>query len=174
MTSTVTTTPIEEKVAVLDRKTGPQASTSKDYALKFVCAALSNMAASGVSNPLDMSASSCGRKVGDPAFYRNVYIDAPSFTAPGARANAFWAVGAQMARTEGVLSLMNGMSASMIREIIYSGLRLGSYEYFKDNLYDMTKGALSREGIMLKILAATCAASIGSALANPADVIKGK
>ena len=37
-----------------------------------------------------------------------------------------------MARTEGVLSLMKGFSASMLRELAYSGMRLGSYEYFKD------------------------------------------
>lgn len=37
-----------------------------------------------------------------------------------------------MARTEGIRSLMNGFTASMLREIVYSGLRLGTYEYFKD------------------------------------------
>ena len=37
-----------------------------------------------------------------------------------------------MARTEGTLSLMNGFTASMLREVVYSRLRLGSYEYFKD------------------------------------------
>lgn len=52
--------------------------------------------------------------------------------APGARANSFWAVGLQMARTEGVSSLMGGFTASMLRELVYSGLRLGSYEFFKD------------------------------------------
>lgn len=61
-----------------------------------------------------------------------IHIDLQLSLVPGARANAFWAVGVQMARTEGVLSLMNGLTASMIREIVYSGFRLGSYEYFKD------------------------------------------
>ena len=51
---------------------------------------------------------------------------------PGAVQNAFWSVGVQMARTEGVLSLMNGFSASMLRELVYSGFRLGTYEFFKD------------------------------------------
>lgn len=45
--------------------------------------------------------------------------------------NAFWTVGAQMAKSEGVLSLMNGLTASMMREIVYSGIRMGTYEYFK-------------------------------------------
>ena len=53
-------------------------------------------------------------------------------TAPGARANSFWAVGLEMARTEGVRSLAGGVSASVLREIVYSGIRMGTYEYFKD------------------------------------------
>ena len=40
-------------------------------------------------------------------------------------------------------------------------------------LYDASKGALSREGLPLKIMAASIAATIGSALANPADLVKG-
>ncbi|KZT65923.1 mitochondrial carrier [Daedalea quercina L-15889] len=91
---------------------------------------------------------------------------------PGARSNAFWTVGVEMARTEGVLSLMKGFSASMLRELIYSGLRLGSYEYFKDVLYDRSRGALSREGIGLKVAAATVASALGSAIANPTDLVK--
>lgn len=48
------------------------------------------------------------------------------------KANAFWTVGIRMAQTEGAKSLMNGLSASMMREIVYSGIRLGTYELFKD------------------------------------------
>ena len=40
-------------------------------------------------------------------------------------------------------------------------------------IYDATKGALSRDGLTLKIAAATIAATIGSSLANPADLVKG-
>ena len=40
-------------------------------------------------------------------------------------------------------------------------------------IYDASKGALSRDGLTLKIAAATIAASIGSSLANPADLVKG-
>ncbi|KAI0644406.1 mitochondrial carrier [Trametes meyenii] len=91
---------------------------------------------------------------------------------PGARANAFWSVGVEMARTEGVLSLMGGLSASMLRELVYSGIRMGTYEYFKDKLHEVSNGALTREGLPLKIGAASIAATIGSALANPADLVK--
>ncbi|PIL33920.1 transporter [Ganoderma sinense ZZ0214-1] len=92
---------------------------------------------------------------------------------PGARANAFWSVGVEMARKEGIRSLAGGMSASMLREVVYSGIRMGTYELFKDKLHDASNGALSREGLPLKIMAASIAATIGSALANPADLVKG-
>ncbi|KAI0344580.1 mitochondrial carrier [Trametopsis cervina] len=156
--STITVTPLEEKADVLKQKSPTSSGNGKkqNYGMKFVCAAMSNMAASGVSNPQDV-----------------IKVRQQLRTQiPGAKRNAFWSVGAEMARTEGIRSLLSGFTASMLREIVYSGLRLGAYEYFKDKLHDATNGALTREGIALKVLAATCSASIGSALANPADVIK--
>ncbi|KAK7687123.1 hypothetical protein QCA50_009626 [Cerrena zonata] len=157
-----TTVTLEGKVAIGDNagsaKSSSPSSSQKNaqYGLKFVGAALSNMVASGVSNPLDII------KVRQQLRTQT----------PGARANAFWSVGLEMARKEGVRSLMGGFTASMLREVVYSGLRLGSYEYFKDKLYIMSKGALSREGLGLKVTAASIAATIGSALANPADLVK--
>lgn len=149
--STVMVSPIEEKV---DQK--GRTPTNREYAMKFVTAAMSNMAASGVSNPLDVI------KVRQQLRTQ----------VPGSRKNAFWAVGMDMIRKEGLISMGSGFSASMAREVVYSGFRLGAYEFFKDKLYGWSNGALTREGITLKVLAATCSASIGSALANPADLIK--
>ena len=37
-----------------------------------------------------------------------------------------------MVKQEGILSLTNGFTASMMREFVYSGFRLGTYEFFKD------------------------------------------
>ncbi|OCH88282.1 mitochondrial carrier [Obba rivulosa] len=154
MTTPLTTAPLEEKASKLDGRN--RTSSSKNYALKYVAAAISNMAASGVSNPLDII------KVRQQLRTQT----------PGSRANAFWSVGVEMARVEGVRSLLNGFSASMLREVVYSGLRLGSYEFFKDTFHDMSKGALSRDGLALKVSAAAVAATVGSALANPADLVK--
>lgn len=129
---------------------------NSQYALKFVGAAISNMVASAVTNPTDI-----------------VKVRQQLRTqAPGASTNSFWTVGLQMARTEGALSLMNGFSASMLREVVYSGLRLGSYEFFKDKFYELSKGGLSRDGITLKVMASMVAATLGSSLANPADIVK--
>ncbi|CAL1707462.1 unnamed protein product [Somion occarium] len=158
--TTITVSPLEEKVSQLEPVASPaRPSTRSDntqYGLKFVGAAVSNMVASAVSNPLDII------KVRQQLRTQT----------PGARANAFWSVGLQMARTEGISSLMGGFTASMLREIVYSGLRLGSYEYFKDKIYTASNGALTKEGLGLKVVAASIAAAIGSALANPADLVK--
>lgn len=55
-----------------------------------------------------------------------------AIVAPGASGSSFWSVGVEMARKEGVLSLTGGLSASMLRELVYSGIRMGTYEFFKD------------------------------------------
>ncbi|KDQ52900.1 hypothetical protein JAAARDRAFT_39847 [Jaapia argillacea MUCL 33604] len=114
------------------------------------------MTASGVSNPVDVI---------------KVRQQLKTQT-PGVKANAFWKVGYQMARTEGIRSLGNGFAASMMREASYSGLRLGTYEFFKDRVYELSKGSLSRDSLTLKVCGATIAASIGSFVANPADLVK--
>ncbi|KAI0093315.1 mitochondrial carrier [Irpex rosettiformis] len=157
MSSAVSVTPIEQKVAALDPKEAErQLPADKAYTLKFACASLSSMAASGVTNPFDI-----------------IKVRQQLRTQiPGERANAFWAIGAQMVRNEGLSSLAHGFTASMMREFVYSGFRLGTYELFKDTLHTVSNGSLTREGVSLKVLAAVCSASIGSLLANPTDVIK--
>ncbi|KAI0328385.1 mitochondrial carrier [Cubamyces sp. BRFM 1775] len=152
--TTVTITPLEEKVAVLEKEV--EIPRESQYALKFVGAAISNMTSSAICNPTDIV------KVRQQLRRQT----------PGAQGSAFWSVGVEMARKEGVMSLMGGLSASMVRELVYSGIRLGTYEFFKDKLHALSQGALSREGIALKIGAASIAATIGSALANPADLVK--
>ncbi|KAI0812478.1 mitochondrial carrier [Irpex lacteus] len=157
MSSAVSVTSIEQKVAAIDSKVAQQKlPANKAYVFKFACASLSSMAASGVTNPFDMC----------------VVRQQLRTQIPGERGNAFWAIGTQMVRNEGVASLAHGFTASMMRELVYSGFRLGTYELFKDTLHAASNGALTREGVSLKVLAAVCSASIGSFLANPTDVIK--
>lgn len=43
----------------------------------------------------------------------------------------FLSIGKEMIRKEGVRSLWNGVTASCIRELTYSTIRIGSYESFK-------------------------------------------
>ncbi|KAI0779878.1 hypothetical protein C8Q74DRAFT_1456295 [Fomes fomentarius] len=149
--TTVTVTPLEEKALVVEQKVH-----DSQYALKYAGAAFSNMASSAFCNPTDII---------------KVRQQLQTQT-HGTRSSAFWSVGIQMARKEGIRSLAGGLSASMLREASYSGIRMGTYEFFKDQLYAASNGALTREGLSLKIAAAATAATIGSALANPADLVK--
>ncbi|KAH9174226.1 mitochondrial carrier [Lactarius sanguifluus] len=108
------------------------------------------MWASAVTNPLDIQVRQQLRTQG---------LSSPT---PGAKANAFWSVGLQMARNEGAMSLMNGLTASMLRELTYSGIRMGTYEYFKSSIHGLAPGALATDGLTLKVLAASVAATLGS------------
>ncbi|KAH9016531.1 hypothetical protein EDB85DRAFT_2279892 [Lactarius pseudohatsudake] len=81
--------------------------------------------------------------------------------APGAKANAFWSVGLQMARNEGAMSLMNSLTASMLRELTYSGIHVGTYKYFKSSIHGLAPGTLATDGHTLKVLAASVAATLG-------------
>ncbi|KAI0035952.1 mitochondrial carrier [Vararia minispora EC-137] len=131
-------------------------SPGAQNALIFLSAALSNMYASAVSNPLDII------KVRQQL----------QMQAAGTTANSFWAIGAEMARREGPLSLMNGLTASMLREFSYSGIRMGTYDFFKDTFSRLSGGKLQNEGLALKLLSATVASTLGSAIANPTDLVK--
>ncbi|KAH9024909.1 hypothetical protein EDB84DRAFT_1564254 [Lactarius hengduanensis] len=83
------------------------------------------------------------------------------FAAPGAKANTFWLVGLQMARNEGAMSLMNSLTASMLRELTYSGIHMGTYKYFKSSIHGLAPGTLATDGHTLKVLAASVAATLG-------------
>ncbi|CAE6413758.1 unnamed protein product [Rhizoctonia solani] len=90
----------------------------------------------------------------------------------GSTSRSFFNVAKGMIRSEGALSLTNGVSASVLREGIYATIRLGTYEAHKDLLYDLSNGALTREGIPLKALSGLMSGAIGATIANPTDLIK--
>ncbi|QRW17680.1 mitochondrial carrier protein [Rhizoctonia solani] len=90
----------------------------------------------------------------------------------GSTSRSFFNVARGIIQSEGSLSLMNGVSAGVLREGIYATIRLGTYEAHKDLLYDLSNGALTREGIPLKALSGLMSGAIGATIANPTDLIK--
>lgn len=78
------------------------------------------------------------------------------------------AVGAQILRAEGPAGLFSGVSATVLRQTLYSTTRMG--------LYDMLKKRWSASGdggslpLHRKIAAGLIAGGIGAAVGNPADV----
>ena len=64
--------------------------------------------------------------------------------------------------------MYNGIEASCLREASYSTLRLGLYEPIKRVL----SGNEEKQPVWLKFTAGALAGCLGSAIANPADLIK--
>jgi len=72
-------------------------------------------------------------------------------------------------RTEGVAGLYRGISASLVREMSYSGIRMGMYEPTKNALGGTDPANTS---LSIKVAAGAITGSVGSVLANPFDLIK--
>lgn len=77
------------------------------------------------------------------------------------------AVGVKIFQTEGVAALFSGVSATVLRQCLYSTTRMGLYEIFKKKWSDPNSGTLP---LGRKIAAGLLAGGIGAAVGNPADV----
>ncbi len=97
-------------------------------------------------------------------------------TLPGVHAadlpyKGFWRSLIKITAEEGFAGLMRGITASMMREASYSSLRLGLYDPIKG--FFAPAGTEKHEfGLLEKILAGGLSGAIGSAIANPTDLIK--
>jgi hypothetical protein len=80
-------------------------------------------------------------------------------------------------RTEGPRVFVAGLAPAVLRESIYSTIRFGSYDYFK-GIYSGMGAAGLRGGeettTLVKLMSGLTSGMIGSAIANPTDLIKGK
>lgn len=77
------------------------------------------------------------------------------------------AVGAQILRTEGARGLFSGVSATMLRQTLYSTTRMGLYDILKTKWTQENGGVLP---LHRKIAAGLIAGGVGAAVGNPADV----
>lgn len=74
-------------------------------------------------------------------------------------------------REEGVRGLAKGIEPSMLREVTYSSIRIGGYEPIRRALsYDSEDPAYTTP--LVKFFSALICGSVGSAMANPLDLIK--
>ncbi|XP_068637353.1 mitochondrial uncoupling protein 5-like [Aristolochia californica] len=76
-------------------------------------------------------------------------------------------VGIRIIRTEGVPALFSGVSATMLRQTLYSTTRMGLYEILKNGWTDPETKTIP---LTKKIAAGLIAGGIGAAVGNPADV----
>ena len=119
-------------------------------------AGASNAFAASVTNPIDVV------KV-------RLQMQGEGTRAPTAEARSVGGMLTHVARTEGVAGLYRGLQASLIREMSYSGIRMGLYEPSK-NLLGATDPA--HTSLSLKVVAGALTGCTGSLLANPFDLVK--
>ncbi|KAF9111843.1 hypothetical protein BGX27_004377 [Mortierella sp. AM989] len=78
-------------------------------------------------------------------------------------------------RTEGPHVLIAGLAPAVLRESIYSTIRFGSYDLFKSIYSGMGSTGLKggeETSTLVKLLSGLTSGMIGSAIANPTDLIK--
>ncbi|XP_010452939.1 PREDICTED: mitochondrial uncoupling protein 6 [Camelina sativa] len=78
-----------------------------------------------------------------------------------------FAVGAHIVKNEGPSALFSGVSATVLRQMLYSATRMGIYDFLKRRWTDRLTGNFP---LVTKITAGLIAGAIGSAVGNPADV----
>ncbi|XP_062190885.1 mitochondrial uncoupling protein 5-like [Phragmites australis] len=102
------------------------------------------------------------------AFHAGTHTVAlPHHDIPAPRKPGPLAVGAQILRSEGARGLFSGVSATMLRQTLYSTTRMGLYDILK------TKWTKENDGVLAlhrKIAAGLIAGGVGAAVGNPADV----
>lgn len=76
-------------------------------------------------------------------------------------------VGIKIIQTEGVAALFSGVSATMLRQTLYSTTRMGLYDVLKQKWTDKDSNSMP---LGRKIAAGLLAGGIGAAVGNPADV----
>ncbi|KAB1212879.1 Mitochondrial uncoupling protein 4 [Morella rubra] len=76
-------------------------------------------------------------------------------------------IAARIVQAEGVAGLFSGVSATILRQTLYSTTRMGLYDILKRRWSDSGSGSLP---LQRKIAAGLIAGGIGAAVGNPADV----
>ncbi|XP_062006144.1 mitochondrial uncoupling protein 5-like [Rosa rugosa] len=93
-------------------------------------------------------------------------IHVPAPPAPAPRVGPI-AVGVRIIQQEGVAAMFSGVSATMLRQCLYSTTRMGLYDILKKKWTDPESGNMP---LQRKIGAGLIAGAIGAAVGNPADV----
>lgn len=80
------------------------------------------------------------------------------------------AVGVKLVQQEGVAGLFSGVSATILRQLLYSTTRMGLYEILKKKWSQPNSTGGTTIPLTRKIAAGLLAGGIGAAVGNPADV----
>jgi len=132
---------------------------------KFVAGGVSCMIISFFFNPMDVI------KVRLQLQNQLEKVSVAHFYGAQTRYHGFSHAAVTIIKEEGVQGLMKGITASMIRELSYSSLRLGLYDPIKNFLAPNTKDK-NDFTLMQKIMAGALSGAIGSSIVNPTDLVK--
>jgi len=132
------------------------ASDGTGIILQVLLAGTGNCVAAAVTNPIDVV------KV------RMQMTGEGVASADARKQRGFLYTGRSMVQNEGLASLYAGLSASLCREMSYSGIRMGLYEPTKIAL----SGSSTKSGLVLKVLSGAITGATGSVIANPFDLVK--
>ncbi|CAK9082565.1 unnamed protein product [Durusdinium trenchii] len=80
--------------------------------------------------------------------------------------------GRKLWQHEGVQGLYRGLQPSILRELSYSGVRMGLYEPVREMFLSFQGGKQSTSPLLIKICAGAFTGAVGSVLANPFDLLK--
>lgn len=97
----------------------------------------------------------------------SVHLPQPPRPAPPAPRVGLVSVGVRIVQQEGVAALFSGVSATILRQTLYSTTRMGLYDVLKQKWTDHDSHTMP---LPRKILAGLIAGGIGAAVGNPADV----
>jgi len=78
----------------------------------------------------------------------------------------------KMVRTEGISGWYRGITASLLREMVYSSLRFGLYEPFRDAFAKMGPTDSSSYRVISRITAGFTAGGMAAAIATPTELLK--
>mmetsp|Transcript_29411 Transcript_29411/g.36343 ORF Transcript_29411/g.36343 Transcript_29411/m.36343 type:complete len:323 (-) Transcript_29411:614-1582(-) len=124
---------------------------------RFVQGGLAAMAGGAASHPLDVI------KV-------LLQIQGEGSAVPGARKLGLFQMGQKVFFNDGVTGLFRGLTASLLRQGVYSSVRFGVYDSINDSFRRMN-GDVSKElPLWEKVISGISAGAIGAAVGNPADV----
>ncbi|XP_050209355.1 mitochondrial uncoupling protein 5-like [Mercurialis annua] len=76
-------------------------------------------------------------------------------------------IGVRIIQSEGVSALYSGVSATILRQTLYSTTRMGLYDILKQKWTDQDSGTMP---LVRKIVAGLISGGVGAAVGNPADV----
>ncbi|GER47141.1 mitochondrial substrate carrier family protein [Striga asiatica] len=93
------------------------------------------------------------------ALHHNVHVPPPRI--------GLVSVGLRIVRQDGAAALFSGVSATVLRQTLYSTTRMGLYDVLKTKWTDPAAGTMP---LSRKIVAGLIAGGIGAAVGNPADV----